>query len=211
MKDKSKKFEILLGCGIAAIIGCAFYSCDDNDDENLSALQENGVSCKSEDIRVRQFKKDLFMTFHQQSTRNGNLPHLTIEQIDHLQESSVNMLKAGKVYSPELEKHRKKGDFSLILAGTIYLCFTESTQTVNMNPSEPCFSWDRVYSCFITAAKNYVAIEEIKAILSIATNRCVTSAVVKAFIEKAIGKLGGLALDAAIEITYGTLSCLDLI
>lgn len=121
------KFKMLVGL-LFFLVGL-FSSCSSADDVSLSMSQTNmtkpAVSAKE------QFVADLKVAFG--NVKKGEKPHLSMEQVNYLEQSAKRMLKAEGMFSKTMKKLEKQNPAALILTGTLYLglskCMESAAET----------------------------------------------------------------------------------
>lgn len=216
------KLKVLMGIFILFILVGMFSSCS-SDDENLAALNEEVAMIKMATTAKEQFRNDLQDAFG--NVKYGEKPKLTLEQVNLLQESAINMLKKEGVYTAECKKLEQENKAGLILVGSLYLGMTSQYKVnarilkTRSSESTICYDWDKFISCLKGALSEYVGIGMVEGIIKgIVAGECLT----KTMIVRVAGEVAGtvlkrvapgvigIGIDFTVEVTYSTLSCMGI-
>lgn len=216
------KLKMLMWMLFLLVLVGMFSACT-SDDENLAALNEEVAMVKTATTAKEQFRNDLQDAFS--NVKHGEKPKLTLEQVNLLQESAKNMLKAEGVYTAECKKLEQENKAGLILVGSLYLGMTTQHNgnarilKTRSSESTTCYDWNKFISCLKTALSEYVGVGMVEGIIKgIVAGECLTrtmivrvaSEVAGTVLKRVAPGVIGIGIDFTVEVTYSTLSCMGI-
>ena len=111
---------------LSVLVGL-FASCSSGDEMSMDINSKK--STLSALTPKDRFVADLKAAFG--NVKKGEKPHLSMEQINYLEQSAKRMLKAEGMFSRTMKKLEKQNPAGLILTGTIYLGLSKIMEAQN--------------------------------------------------------------------------------